>query len=125
MRPSRILIQAIVFVVAGVYLAAFLIQGLPTGDLLKPLGAATSVAGLFVIAFDMWLWRAPKVGRLVSKRPDVRGTWCGTLASHWVDPETGERVAPDPEVYLVVRQTFWSVSANLITRESKSCSTTA
>jgi hypothetical protein len=42
-----------------------------------------------------------------------------------VDPETQERVPPDPEVYLVVRQTFWSVSATLITKESKSCSTTA
>lgn len=125
MRPSRLLIQAIVFVVAGIYLAAFLIQGLPTGDLLRPLGAATSAAGLFVIAFDLFLWRVPKVGRRVSKRPNIRGTWRGTLASHWEDPETGERVAPDPEVYLVVRQTFWSVSANLITKESKSCSTTA
>ncbi len=32
---------------------------------------------------------------------------------------------PTPEVYLVLRQTFWTVSANLITEESKSCSTTA
>lgn len=61
----------------------------------------------------------------MSGRPDIRGTWRGTLASHWVNPETGDRIAPDHEVYLVVRQTYWSVAANLITKESKSCSTTA
>src|SRR5262249_39835583 len=74
---------------------------------------------------DHFLWRIPGVGRKLSKRPDIRGTWRGQLASNWENPETGQRIDPDPEVYLVVRQTFWSVSANLITKESKSCSTTA
>jgi hypothetical protein len=125
MRPSRIFIQGIVFVVAGVYLIAFLARGLPTTELFAPIGAASSVASLVVLAFDHFLWRIPKVGRKFSKRPDVRGTWRGRLASNWVDPETGQRHDPDPEVYLIVRQTFWSVTANLITKESKSCSTTA
>lgn len=125
MRPSRVLIQAIVFVVAGVYLVAFLAQGLPTAELFAPIGAASSAASLLVLAFDHFLWRLPKIGRSFSKRPDVRGTWRGRLASNWINPETGQRIDPDPEVYLVVRQTFWSVTANLITKESKSCSTTA
>jgi len=104
-------------------LLAFLIQGLPTTELFAPIGAASSVAGLLVLAFDHFLWRFPKIGRTLSKRPNLRGTWRGRLASNWVDPETEKGV--DPEVYLVVRQTFWSVTANLITKESKSCSTTA
>lgn len=123
MRPSRVFIQAIVLVVAGVYLLAFLIQGLPTAELFAPIGAASSAAGLLVLAFDHFLWRFPKIGRTLSKRPNLRGTWRGHLASNWIDPETEKGV--DPEVYLVVRQTFWSVTANLITKESKSCSTTA
>lgn len=125
MRPSRVFIQAIVLVVAGVYLIAFLARGLPTTELFAPIGAASSVAGLLVLAFDHFLWRLPRVGRKLSKRPDMRGTWRGRLASNWINPETGQRIDPDPEVYLVVRQTFWSVAANLITKESKSCSTTA
>jgi hypothetical protein len=125
MRPSRVFIQAIVLVVAGVYLVAFLARGLPTTELFAPIGAASSVVGLLVLAFDHFLWRLPRVGRKLSKRPDMRGTWRGRLASNWVNPETGQRIDPDPQVYLVVRQTFWSVTANLITRESKSCSTTA
>jgi len=125
MRPSRPLIQAIVFIVGGVYFIVYLAKGLPTGDLLQPLGAAGAAAALFVLAFDHWLWRVPKVGFLVSRRPDIRGTWRGTLASHWIDPQTKQRIPPDPEVYLVIRQTYWTVSANLITKESKSCSTVA
>jgi hypothetical protein len=125
MRPSRIFIQALVFIVAGVYLASYLIRGLPTTELFAPVGAAGSVASFAVLAFDQFLWRIPKVGRRLSKRPDIRGTWRGRLASNWVNPDTGQGVDPDPEVYLVVRQTFWSVTGNLITKESKSCSTTA
>lgn len=125
MRPSRVFVQAIVLVVAGVYLVAFLARGLPTTELFAPIGAASSAASLLVLAFDHFLWRLPRIGRKLSKRPDMRGTWRGRLASNWVNPETGQRIDSDPEVYLVVRQTFWSVTANLITKESKSCSTTA
>lgn len=125
MRPSRIFIQALVLVVAAVYLISYLIRGLPTSELFAPIGAAGAAAGLFVLAFDHWIWRIPNIGRGLSKRPDMRGTWRGRLASNWVNPETGQRIDPDPEVYLVIRQTFWSVTANLITKESKSCSTTA
>jgi hypothetical protein len=125
MRPSRAFVQAIVLVVAGTYLVVYAINGWPTGDLLEPLGAATSAAGLFVLAFDHFLWRLPKIGFRISKRPDLRGTWRGTLASHWISPETNERIPPDPEVYMVIRQTYWSVTATQITKESKSCSTTA
>jgi len=125
MRPSRIFIQALVLVVAGVYLVSYLVRGLPTSELFAPIGAAGAAASLFVLAFDHFLWRFPRVGRRLSKRPDLRGTWRGRLASNWKNPDTGQRIDPDPEVYLVVRQTFWNVTANLITKESKSCSTTA
>jgi SMODS-associating 2TM, beta-strand rich effector domain len=125
MRPSRIFIQVLVLVVAGVYLVSYLIRGLPTSELFAPIGAAGAVVSVFVLAFDHWLWRVPGIGRKFSKRPDIRGTWRGRLVSNWVNPETKARIDPDPEVYLVVRQTFWNVTANLITKESKSCSTTA
>lgn len=125
MRPSRLLIQALVLVVGCVYLVSYLIRGLPTSGLYAPLGAAGSAAGLFVLLYDHYLWRAPLVGWRISGRPDLRGTWRGTLASNWKDPETGKQIDPDPEVYLVVRQTFWAIGAVLMTKESKSCSTTA
>lgn len=113
MRPSRVFIQAIVLIVAGVYLASYLIRGLPTSELFAPIGAAGAVASLAVLAFDQFVWRAPGIGRKVSKRPDLRGTWRGRLSSNWVNPETGQRIDPDPEVYLVVRQTFWGVTGKI------------
>lgn len=125
MRPSRIFIQSLVLLVAGVYLVSYLVRGLPTSELFAPVGAAGALASVLVLWFDHQLWRIPRIGRRLSKRPDIRGTWRGRLASEWINPETQERIPPDPEVYLVVRQTFWSVTANLMTKESKSCSTTA
>jgi hypothetical protein len=47
------------------------------------------------------------------------------LASQWIDPQTGSGIPPDPEVYLIIHQTYWTVSARLITRESKSHSIVA
>ncbi len=38
------------------------------------------------------------------------------------NPETGERIKPDPSVFLVVRQRFWFVSVRLLTKESSSSS---
>lgn len=125
MRPSRTFIQALVLIVAGVYLAFYVVRGLPTSELFAPIGAAGSAASLAVLAFDHFLWRLPRVGRKLSKRPDFRGTWRGSLASNWINPDTGQGIDADVEVYLVVRQTFWSVSAALMTKESKACSTTA
>lgn len=125
MRPSRLFTQCIVFVVAGVYLVSFLIQGLPTESLFAPIGAAGAAASLAVLLFDHYLWRAPKLGRWVSKRPDLRGTWRGVLSTQWVDPRTGQRKPPDTEVYFVIRQTFWQISGDLLTMESRSCSAIA
>lgn len=123
MRPPRLLIQGIVFFVGAVYFVVYVCQGLPTGELLQPLGAAAALASLLVLLFDHFAWRWPGIRRFAN-RPDIRGTWKGVLRSHWEDPDTGKR--PDPiEVYLVVQQTYWSVAAAQISEESKSCSTLA
>jgi hypothetical protein len=120
--PSRTVIQAIGAVVALVYLLSFIAQGAPVEqNWLAPFGAAVSTAWLLLVVFDRWAWRWPGICRLVS-RPVVHGTWRGTLTSHWKDPATGERVATDPDVYLVVNQRFWGLSMRLLTKEGKSTS---
>jgi hypothetical protein len=117
--PSRILVQALVLVVGVVYLVFFALANKPLGDVLHPLGAAASAATLFVLAFEHFIWRAPGFGRL-TRRPNIRGTWRGRLASDWLDPETGKQLAADPEVYLVITQTYWTIGARLLTSESSS-----
>lgn len=123
--PSRGLINFIVAIVALTYLVSYVVQGAPvTADLARPLGAAAAAAALLVQIFDRWAWRWPLIRRFV-RRPCVDGTWRGSLASHWVDPKTGKQTPPDPEIYMVIRQTFWTVSTRVITRESKSYSINA
>jgi hypothetical protein len=78
-----------------------------------------AVAGLWL--FDRWAWRQPGIRQLLN-RPVLHGTWHGELASSWVDPATEKQIDPDPDVFLVIRQRFWSVSARLLTNESASSS---
>src|SRR4051794_39187360 len=79
---------------------------------IAPVGPAVTVAGLLLLAFNRWIWHFPGIRKLHG-RPVLRGTWHGELASQWMDPETSRRVPPDPDVFLVVRQTFWTVSVRL------------
>jgi len=57
------------------------------------------------------------------KVPDLRGTWRGELKSDWIDPKTGQSIAPVP-VILVIRQSFSDINITLMTKESTSYSTT-
>lgn len=119
---------------AGLYVvAALVVVGLVLDSLLRghppesvsewlmPIGPSVTVAAAGLWLFDRWAWRQPGIRRLLN-RPVLHGTWHGELASSWVNPETGEGIDPDPDVFLVVRQRFWSVSARLLTNESSSSS---
>jgi hypothetical protein len=70
-------------------------------------------------AWERWIWRIPVLQRLEFVPSAAFGTWKGTLTSAWIDPATGSPLAPKP-VYLVVRQTFSSVTVMLLTEESRS-----
>lgn len=117
-------IRIAVSVAVLVWAALLLLQGTPLGvGYLRPYSVAVGAATLALQAFDVWLWRFWPV-RLFAKRPVVRGTCKGTLQSTWVDPSTGA-TRPVKDVYLVVRQTYSTVSLTLLTDESHSSSTSA
>jgi hypothetical protein len=88
---------------------------------LSPIGPAVTVAATGLWLFDRVIWRWPGIRRLHG-RPVLHGTWHGGLASDWVDPKTNQRIPPDPNVFLVVRQRFWHVTVRLLTKESSSSS---
>jgi hypothetical protein len=79
------------------------------------------IAGIF---FSRWMWRWPLWRGWLVKIPDLQGTWKGQLVSDWVNPETGKRIEPIT-MFLVIRQTLFSVKVTLMTKESTSYSTTA
>lgn len=70
-------------------------------------------------AWEYWMWRFSVFDQVKWVPPRVSGTWKGRLVSVWVDPTSGIR-PPPKTAYLVIRQTFSTVSAVLLTDEARS-----
>jgi len=86
---------------------------------LGPLSTAITVVLYVVMAFDLWLWKIPILHGWFVKRPVIDGTWRVEIRSTWVDPATGAAIAP-VEGYMIIRQTFSTLSLRLLTEESSS-----
>lgn len=117
---SRLHITPIVFVVGMAWLVLLLIHGVAVE--LRWLGSLTSVVPVLLVllgVFDNWLWKAHWLSGWFTNRPVLCGTWQGTLQPEWVDPRTGTTPGPIT-CYMVVRQTFSTLSMRLLTSESSS-----
>jgi hypothetical protein len=86
---------------------------------LHDLSTVIAVVLYAVIAFDLWLWKLPVLHDWFVKRPVIDGTWKVKLRSNWRDPTT-ESAIPPIDGYMVVRQTFSTLSMRLLTAESQS-----
>lgn len=125
--PARNVLYFVAGITVAVVLGYSAIRGhtpQTASQWLSPIGPAVTASALILVIFDRWLWRLPGVCNLHGT-PVLHGTWHGSLASDWVDPETNKRISPDPNVFLVVRQRFWRVSVRLLTKESSSESVVA
>lgn len=91
---------------------------------LQYFSASVFLATALLAIWDLFLWRTRPAQLLPGVPRCIRGTWKGTVASLWDDPQTGEKPS-QIEGYLVVRQTFKGVSVNLMTKESTSSSSLA
>jgi hypothetical protein len=85
-------------------------------DRLAPVGPAVTVAGigLWLLAVTAGAGRASVASWA---DPSLHGTGHGDLASDYESPETSERIPVDTDVFLVIKQRFWQVTARLLTRE--------
>lgn len=92
---------------------------LPSG-FVKPVSSIILLLTLTSFAFNHWAWRWKWVN-WIAQRPDLVGTWKGTLKSSYVNPNTGEPTPPI-EVFLTIHQTYKYLQLRLLTPES--CSTT-
>lgn len=86
---------------------------------LQPLSTVITVVLYAVMAFDLWLWKLPVLHGWFVKRPVIDGVWKVLINSNWHDPATGAGIPP-VEAYMVVRQTFSTLSMRLLTAESSS-----
>src|SRR4051812_47720370 len=124
--PPKAVLQTVAALVILALIGLTALRGAPDtlSEWLAPIAPAGAVAGSGLWVFDRDAWRWPGIRKLTG-RPVLHGTWHGTLASSWKNPATGEQVPPDPDVFLVIRQRFWSVSVRQLTKESASASMTA
>ena len=117
---NRLLIRIVTGVAAIVYTIGLWSSGItPQPSWLRFYSLAVLLAVVLWWAWEYWMWRLPAFQWLKSVPPQVFGTWKGILVSAWVDPTSGSSPPPKP-AYLVVRQTFSTVSAVLLTDEARS-----
>ena len=88
-------------------------------EYLWPYGLVVSALCFVVAIFERWGWGWRFLQGWFVKRPDLRGSWRVELKSEWVNPETGNKIAPII-CYMAVRQSLTTLSMRLITAESSS-----
>ncbi len=110
-----------VILVAGVFWGGMLVlEGVAvTGALLRPFSTVVGALMLVLAAFDLWGWRWRLLRGWFVFRPDLRATWRVELQSDWKGPATNTGVGPIV-AYLVVRQTFSTLSVRMLSAESAS-----
>lgn len=121
--PPKVALHTVAVLVVLTLVGVTAVRGAPdtVSEWMAPIAPAVAVAWAGLWLFDRYAWRWPGVRSMVG-RPVLDGTWHGELASDWVNPRTGAGVPPDPEVFLVVRQRYWSVTVRMLTKESASAS---
>lgn len=113
---SRIHISAILLIVAVTWGICLILSGVPvTASLFRPFSI---VAGVLVITLSIannWLWRLRWLRPWLFKMPDLNGTWRVVLR-----PTAPDRTRGELRAFMVIRQTFSTISLRLLTPESAS-----
>ena len=117
---ERLHLSAIILTAAVVWGVLLLLQGVPVSpSWFQPFSKVVGALMILLAAFDLWLWRLPFLQGWMVKRPNLSGTWRAEVRSEWVDPDTGQRKVPIAG-FMVIRQTFSTLSLCQITAESRS-----
>lgn len=117
---SRLHLSALLLVAAALWGGMLVFEGVAvSGRWFRPFSTVVGVVLLLLVAFDLWAWRLRFLQGWFVPRPDLRGTWRVELHSDWTDPTTNQIVGPIA-AYLVVRQTFSTLSLRMLTPESSS-----
>ena len=124
--PTNNQLRALLVIVVVLWVAVLLFQGQTNLSLamLRPFSYVLTGLTFVLLAWDRWAWHWPVFKKWLNKRPDIRGTWKGTLQSDWEDKTIGKTVPPI-DVFLVVRQTYSATNVRLFSEESTSVSLSA
>ena len=117
---TRLQITAFLALLIAYWVGLLLLRGVPvSAAMLLPFSGVVGAVSLSLLIFDKWIWHWPIFRGWLVKRPLLHGVWQTELVSDWVDPATGQGIAPI-QSYMVVRQTYSSLSFRLLTNESRS-----
>ncbi len=125
MTPIKNSVRITAIIVGFIYAVTLVLSGITLDTWLKQvLGLLPTIAALAVVAFDLWIWKWTFIHKYLS-RPFLTGTWKVVMTPHPDShiPEGGNR--GPIEAYLVIEQTYWTLSATLHTKESSSRSRAA
>lgn len=116
---NRIHLTALVILIASTWGITLLLHGVNlTSQYLAPFSISVTVVSLAMVGFDKWAW-AWRIWRgWFVRRPDLRGTWRVVFQSNYAPAGGG----PPPPVtaYMVIRQTYSTLSMRLHSAESSS-----
>ncbi|QDE69475.1 hypothetical protein BHS09_22220 [Myxococcus xanthus] len=117
---SRIQTAFLIGIAVILWAALLLLHGEPVAwRFLAPFSSVVSGLLLVLLVFDKWLWKWRHLHPWLVPNQNLNGTWRGTLQTNWQDPRSLQRPGPI-EVFVIVRQTYSTVSARLLTDESES-----
>ena len=100
------------------------LAGLPMLSIIDIFQHAWQSAAILLIihyVFEKFLWRWKLFRLFLVNVPNLQGTWKGELASKWVNPETGECIAPIG-IIVFIRQSFSTISVEVHTDKMESIS---
>lgn len=118
-------VKLAVYLVSGAWSVALLVAGLRLpGTEAKVLGYLPVVVVAVFAAFDAWIWRLSWLRPLV-RRPNLNGTWRGSLVSMRADDSGNEVVHPALPVFIVIKQSYLDIDISLLSGESRSDSIAA
>jgi hypothetical protein len=118
--PTPFWTRLVIGLAAALWLGVALALKAPVdASWLKPAGVVMSAVVLLLLGFDRWAWRWLPTS--VMKRPKLHGTWKATL--EW-KADDGDGIESKP-CFLVVRQTFSTVTVDLLTEVASSQSRSA
>ncbi len=116
------LIRTAAIVVSLVWTGVLRASGIELPTLGKQILAnVPTVLVLLAVAFDLWFWKIPALGRLHG-RPRLYGTWATTITPHTGShiPKGGNRGPIQGTT--TIEQTFWTLTVSMKTGESESIS---
>jgi hypothetical protein len=115
----KYLVTTAVLVSVALVLCPYLHEDLTFASIKKIGSYSVTITTILAFIFNVWIWKY--IPESLSGRPDVNGTWKGTIEYRWANPDEKNDVRNivDP-VYICVKQTFLSTKICAFTAESDS-----